>query len=139
MTTIPLSLYIHIPWCVRKCPYCDFNSHNAPRSLPQDEYVVALLADLDQDLALAQNLDVPANIFLGRELKHRYFGGLIKTLDDKKMLGESRLGLDALDIVFPSLTQPIESPEGAELLVVSLPMYARATWEKAQGRSQVAA
>ena len=62
---IPLSLYIHIPWCVRKCPYCDFNSHNAPQSLPQREYVDALLADLDQDLALAR----------GRTLQSIFFGG----------------------------------------------------------------
>jgi len=43
----PLSLYIHIPWCVRKCPYCDFNSHEARGELPEDEYVAALLADLE--------------------------------------------------------------------------------------------
>ena len=61
----PLSLYIHIPWCVRKCPYCDFNSHNAPQELPQREYVGALLRDLDQDLPLAQ----------GRELRSIFFGG----------------------------------------------------------------
>ena len=61
----PLSLYIHIPWCVRKCPYCDFNSHNAPQSLPQREYVDALLADLDQDLPLAH----------GRTLQSIFFGG----------------------------------------------------------------
>ena len=61
----PLSLYIHIPWCVRKCPYCDFNSHNAPQSLPQREYVEALLHDLDQDLPLAQ----------GRPLTSIFFGG----------------------------------------------------------------
>ena len=61
----PISLYIHIPWCVRKCPYCDFNSHNAPQALPQDEYVAALLADLDQDLPLAQ----------GRPLQSIFFGG----------------------------------------------------------------
>lgn len=46
----PLSLYIHIPWCVRKCPYCDFNSHEARGPLPEDEYVAALLADLEQAL-----------------------------------------------------------------------------------------
>ncbi len=61
----PLSLYIHIPWCVRKCPYCDFNSHNAPSALPQGEYVEALLRDLDQDLPLAQ----------GRPLASIFFGG----------------------------------------------------------------
>ena len=65
LTTPPLSLYIHIPWCVRKCPYCDFNSHNAPQTLPQAEYVPALLADLDQDLPLAQ----------GRPLVSIFFGG----------------------------------------------------------------
>ena len=61
----PLSLYIHIPWCVRKCPYCDFNSHNAPGDLPQTEYVEALLADLDRDLPLAQD----------RPLQSIFFGG----------------------------------------------------------------
>src|SRR6478736_9764291 len=61
----PLSLYIHIPWCVRKCPYCDFNSHNAPTALPQSEYIDALLCDLDQDLPLAQ----------GRPLTSVFFGG----------------------------------------------------------------
>lgn len=47
---IPLTLYIHIPWCVRKCPYCDFNSHEARGPLPEAQYVDALLADLEQDL-----------------------------------------------------------------------------------------
>jgi len=52
MTTVPLTLYIHIPWCIRKCPYCDFNSHHAPQQLPEQAYVDALLADLRHDLAL---------------------------------------------------------------------------------------
>ena len=39
-----------MPWCVRKCPYCDFNSHASPQSLPEAEYIAALLADLDADL-----------------------------------------------------------------------------------------
>ena len=43
----PLSLYVHIPWCVRKCPYCDFNSHEARGDVPEDAYVDALLADLE--------------------------------------------------------------------------------------------
>ncbi len=46
----PLSLYIHVPWCVRKCPYCDFNSHEARGELPEDDYVAALLADLEMAL-----------------------------------------------------------------------------------------
>lgn len=47
----PLALYVHIPWCVRKCPYCDFNSHVAPEKLPQRDYVAALLEDLERDVA----------------------------------------------------------------------------------------
>ena len=50
LTLPPLSLYIHIPWCVQKCPYCDFNSHGQHGELPQTEYVDALIADLEQDL-----------------------------------------------------------------------------------------
>lgn len=46
----PLSLYIHIPWCVKKCPYCDFNSHAQRGEIPQQAYVAALLVDLDRDL-----------------------------------------------------------------------------------------
>ncbi len=46
----PLSLYVHVPWCVRKCPYCDFNSHEARGELPEEAYVAALLADLDMAL-----------------------------------------------------------------------------------------
>lgn len=46
----PLSLYIHVPWCVRKCPYCDFNSHAIKDELPQEQYLEALLRDLEQDL-----------------------------------------------------------------------------------------
>jgi putative oxygen-independent coproporphyrinogen III oxidase len=46
----PIALYVHIPWCVRKCPYCDFNSHHLRGELPAQQYVDALLADLDLDL-----------------------------------------------------------------------------------------
>ncbi len=50
MTIIPLSLYIHIPWCVRKCPYCDFNSHQMPDEIPEADYIEALLRDLESEL-----------------------------------------------------------------------------------------
>jgi len=61
---LPLSLYIHLPWCVKKCPYCDFNSHAAKGPLPEADYVSALLDELDQHTALlgGQNF---ASIFFG--------------------------------------------------------------------------
>ena len=61
----PLAAYVHIPWCVRKCPYCDFNSHAAGASLPEDAYVDALLEDLDADLEQIQS----------RRLTSIFFGG----------------------------------------------------------------
>ncbi len=51
LTLPPLSLYIHIPWCVQKCPYCDFNSHAQKGVIPEQEYIQHLLMDLEQDLA----------------------------------------------------------------------------------------
>lgn len=60
-----LSLYVHLPWCVRKCPYCDFNSHAARGALPFGEYVDALLADLEHDLPLVW----------GRTVQTVFFGG----------------------------------------------------------------
>ncbi|GAB3383668.1 radical SAM family heme chaperone HemW [Spongiibacter taiwanensis] len=60
----PLSLYIHIPWCVRKCPYCDFNSHAQKGELPEQAYVAAMLEDLEQDLAFVQGREIQS-IFIG--------------------------------------------------------------------------
>ena len=51
-TSPPLALYIHIPWCVQKCPYCDFNSHEARGEIPQERYVDALIVDLESALPL---------------------------------------------------------------------------------------
>ena len=59
-----IAIYVHLPWCVRKCPYCDFNSHAAPERIPEMTYVKALLADLDADLDLAAGRSV-ASVFLG--------------------------------------------------------------------------
>ncbi len=49
-TPIPLSLYIHIPWCIKKCPYCDFNSHEAKNDIPEERYLDALIKDLESEL-----------------------------------------------------------------------------------------
>ena len=59
-----MAVYVHLPWCMRKCPYCDFNSHAAPGTIPESAYVTALLADLEADLDLAAGRAV-SSIFLG--------------------------------------------------------------------------
>ncbi len=85
----PLSLYVHIPWCVRKCPYCDFNSHES-REIPEADYVAALLRDLDEDLHLAQ----------GRRLRSVFFGGGTPSLFKAQSIGrvleavERHIGFD---------------------------------------------
>ena len=61
----PLSLYVHVPWCVRKCPYCDFNSHEARGEVPEEAYVEALILDLEQAL--------PS--IWGRRVHSIFFGG----------------------------------------------------------------
>ena len=60
----PLGLYIHIPWCVRKCPYCDFNSHEASSILPESDYVQALCDDFDQDFEFIQGRSIQS-VFIG--------------------------------------------------------------------------
>ena len=52
----PLSLYVHWPWCVRKCPYCDFNSHESRQSIPEATYIDALVADLESALKILQTI-----------------------------------------------------------------------------------
>lgn len=64
MTLPPLSLYVHLPWCLRKCPYCDFNSHELRGALPEQAYVEALLADLDAAAPGAQGREI-GTVFLG--------------------------------------------------------------------------
>jgi len=60
-----LSLYVHLPWCVQKCPYCDFNSHGLRGTLPEAAYIEALIRDLEQDLPRVA----------GREIQTLFFGG----------------------------------------------------------------
>lgn len=88
LTLPPLSLYIHVPWCIRKCPYCDFNSHAATPVLPEDEYIEALLADLAQDLNWVQGRAIQS-IFIGGgtpsllsvQAYQKLFAGLRNTLE----------------------------------------------------------
>ncbi len=77
----PLSLYIHIPWCVQKCPYCDFNSHALKGEVPHDDYVAHLLSDLDADAAYAQGREVKT-IFIGGGTPSLLSGPAMQTLLD---------------------------------------------------------
>ncbi|MCG9696018.1 radical SAM family heme chaperone HemW [Shewanella sp. Isolate11] len=81
LTLPPLSLYIHIPWCVQKCPYCDFNSHGQHGELPQQQYVDALLADLTNDLQYVQQRKLHS-IFIGGGTPSLFSAEQIKRLLD---------------------------------------------------------
>ena len=80
-TEVPLALYIHLPWCVRKCPYCDFNSHTAPDGLPEDAYVAALLRDLTADLATLEERPL-SSVFIGGGTPSLFSGAAIGRLMD---------------------------------------------------------
>ncbi|AYF89086.1 radical SAM family heme chaperone HemW [Pseudomonas sp. JS3066] len=80
----PLALYVHIPWCVRKCPYCDFNSHAAGSELPEEAYIDALLADMDQDLGHVH----------GRSLTSIFFGGGTPSLFSANAIGRLLDGVE---------------------------------------------
>lgn len=85
MLIIPLSLYIHIPWCVQKCPYCDFNSHGLKPNedkIPENEYVERLLADLDSDIERFQERRVLTSIFIGGGTPSLLSGKAMQTLLD---------------------------------------------------------
>src|SRR5687768_16945476 len=75
----PLSLYMHLPWCVRKCPYCDFNSYEARGVLPDLEYVDALLRDVRAELPLVQGRTIET-IFLGGGTPSLFAGAAIARL-----------------------------------------------------------
>ncbi|MGC9460677.1 radical SAM family heme chaperone HemW [Vibrio genomosp. F10] len=78
-----LSLYVHIPWCVQKCPYCDFNSHALKGNIPEDEYISALLDDLDSDIERYQLNANPRpihSIFIGGGTPSLISASGIKTL-----------------------------------------------------------
>jgi putative oxygen-independent coproporphyrinogen III oxidase len=111
----PLSLYVHMPWCVRKCPYCDFNSHTVPDELPADEYMRALVADLEQDLPLVW----------GRPVQSIYFGGgtpsLFSAGQIASFLSDARARLD----LRPDVEITLEANPGT-IERDSFPAYAEA-------------
>jgi len=65
LRSIPLSLYIHFPWCIQKCPYCDFNSHQVNGVLPEETYITTLLQDLASDLHQFEESRPLQSIFMG--------------------------------------------------------------------------
>lgn len=91
LTLPPLSLYIHIPWCVKKCPYCDFNSHTF-ESLPEKDYLHALIADLNHDLPYLQNREIISIFFGGGTpsvLSAEFYSELLSYLREYVKLSES--------------------------------------------------
>lgn len=101
-TPLPLSLYIHFPWCVRKCPYCDFNSHEAPGPIPEVAYVDALLADLQQEL--------PA--IWGRPIQSIFIGGGTPSLLSPEGLARLLSQLRALLGFSPDIEITLEANPG---------------------------
>ncbi len=102
LTHPPLALYIHIPWCVRKCPYCDFNSHAQQGDLPVDDYVRALLADLEQDLPLVW----------GRSVHSVFFGGGTPSLFPARAIGAILDGVSARLRITPGAEITLECNPG---------------------------
>ncbi|QMU61824.1 MAG: radical SAM family heme chaperone HemW [Gammaproteobacteria bacterium] len=79
--SIPLSLYVHIPWCIKKCPYCDFNSHEIQNTLPEDQYIDALILDLKSHAKEAQDRDINS-VFIGGGTPSIFTAKNIKRLID---------------------------------------------------------
>lgn len=102
LLTPGLSLYIHIPWCVRKCPYCDFNSHARGAELPETDYVAALMADLEQDLPLVW----------GRPVHSIFFGGGTPSLFSARAIGDILDGVGARLNLAPGLEVTLECNPG---------------------------
>jgi oxygen-independent coproporphyrinogen-3 oxidase len=99
---LPLGLYIHFPWCVHKCPYCDFNSHVAPAAVPEAAYVDALIADLEQQL--------PA--VWGRQLESVFIGGGTPSLMSAGALERLLSALRALTGLTPGVEVTLEANPG---------------------------
>jgi len=99
----PLSLYIHIPWCARKCPYCDFNSHEARTTVPEERYVAALIADLDQ--AVPQ--------VWGRRVHSVFFGGGTPSLFSARAIDTILAAARARLVLAPDAEITLEANPGS--------------------------
>ncbi len=97
----PLSLYIHIPWCVRKCPYCDFNSHEVRNDIPEKAYIQALLADLEHDLP---------GVY-GRQIDSVFIGGGTPSL----------FSADSLDTLLSGLRSKLHFSDSVEITLEANP------------------
>jgi len=98
----PLSLYLHLPWCVRKCPYCDFNSHQLAADIPQQDYIAALLRDLEQDLPRAW----------GRHIHSIFIGGGTPSLFSPEAIDQLLSSVRALLPVSPDSEITLEANPG---------------------------
>ena len=98
---IPLALYVHIPWCIRKCPYCDFNSHTAAK-LPEQAYIQALLTDLASELPY----------IWGRKLESIFIGGGTPSLFSAAGIDELLCGIRALLPFRPNIEITLEANPG---------------------------
>ena len=99
----PLSLYVHVPWCVRKCPYCDFNSFEARDEIPEHDYVSALLRDLDR----------AAPGVTGREIISIFIGGGTPSLLSGETIHQLLGGVQTRLAVRPDVEITLESNPGA--------------------------
>ncbi|WP_113908103.1 radical SAM family heme chaperone HemW [Aliidiomarina celeris] len=98
----PLSLYIHIPWCVQKCPYCDFNSHAQPEVIPENVYINCLLDDLRADLNYVQQ----------RPLQSIFIGGGTPSLFSAEGIARLLKGVEALIPFAPNIEITLEANPG---------------------------
>ncbi len=102
MQPLPLGLYIHLPWCERKCPYCDFNSHEASL-IPEQQYIGALLRDFQQDLPLLQ----------GRPIETLFIGGGTPSLFSAAAIEQLLRGIATLAPLSPQLEATMEANPGS--------------------------
>ena len=99
----PLSLYAHLPWCARKCPYCDFNSHKAPAAIPEKEYIAALLADAESVLPSVW----------GRRVSSVFIGGGTPSLFSPEAADALLRGLRTLSLLPPECEITLEANPGS--------------------------